>query len=183
MTTQDFYNKWNGKFAEFDGQFPFQCKDLFSFYNRDVVGNPNYVPGDAWKLYDACPAEFYTKVTNPQKGDVAVWEKAFGGFGHVAIVWDGGKFFSQNYPLKTPCLLQSIPTNQITGYLRPKNMYDNKIIRAQGTGEYAYFLQGKRRVITDERAGLAALTAIQRNSEIVDVPQITYDSLPKGSNF
>lgn len=120
MTMQSFFDQWNNKFADYDHVYGNQCKDLFSFYNRDVVGNLAYVPGDAWKLYEACPAEFYSKVGTPRKGDVAIWKKEFGGYGHVAIVWDNGQFFSQNYPLKAPCSLRTIPTNLILGYLRPK---------------------------------------------------------------
>lgn len=119
MTLSDFFNQWNGKYADFDGMYPGQCKDLFSFFNRDVVGNPDYIRGDAWQLYEACPSKYYKKVSKPQKGDVAIWKKELGGYGHVAIVWDDGRFFSQNYPLKAPCSLQTIPTTKLLGYLRP----------------------------------------------------------------
>jgi hypothetical protein len=126
MTLEEFFNKHNGKYVEFDNRYPFQCKDLFSFYNRDVVGNPDYVYGDAWQLYTAFPSKYYRVTTEtPQKGDIAVWKKEFGGYGHVAIVWDDGKFFSQNYPLKTKCSLQTIPTTKLQGYLRPR-LFDNQ---------------------------------------------------------
>lgn len=122
MTLQEFFNTHNGKKIDFDGSFGAQCKDLFSFYNRDVVKNPQYVPGNAWKLYENCPIEYYkvAALNAPQKGDVAVWKEEFGGFGHVAIVWDNDKFFSQNYPLGKECSLQTIPTFLLLGYLRPR---------------------------------------------------------------
>lgn len=185
MNLNEFYQKWNGKYAEFNNDaYKNQCKDLFSFYNRDVAGNPNYIPGDAWQLYEACPAAYYTKVSNPVKGDIAIWKKEFGGYGHVAIVWDNGQFFSQNYPLGAPCFLQTIPTNKILGYLRPNNMnYENKVIRNIANGEFAFVLAGVRRVITKERAGFAALTAYQRKTEIVNVAEGVYNSIPRGVDF
>lgn len=133
MTLQEFYNKWNGKYADYDGRYGDQCKDLFSYYNLEVVGNPNYVFGDAWQLYEACPKKYYKKVNNPQKGDIAIWEQYLGGYGHVAIVWDNGYFFSQNYPLDERCGLYKVPTQKLKGYLRPvkfiKNNYMSKLIQ------------------------------------------------------
>lgn len=122
MTLDQFFQKWNGKFADFDNQYPNQCVDLGNFYNRDVWGNPNKISGNAWQWWDNAPKDYYDGVSTPVKGDIAVWKKEFGGYGHVAIVWDNGKFFSQNYPLGAPCSLQSISTNKILGYLRPKPM-------------------------------------------------------------
>lgn len=184
MTLEEFYSLHNGKIVDFDGHYFGQCKDLFSFYNRDVVGNPAYVFGDAWMLYENCPASHYTKVNVPKKGDVAIWKREFGGYGHVAIVWDGNLFFSQNYPLKAPCSLQIIPTDKILGYLRPNNMnYENKVIRNEKDGSYAYVLKGEKREIKAERAGFAAITIIQRKSEVVNVPDSVYQAIPKGKDF
>jgi hypothetical protein len=158
MSIEEFYKKYNGKTVDYDGRWAGQCWDLFQFYNRDVVGNPHSVSGNAWELYNKCPASYYTKVTTPKFGDVAVWKKSFGGYGHVAIVWDNGKFFSQNYPdtvRHTPSSLQTIPTNLIQGYLRPNKFmatYNTSTIRAEGTLarigvsplRYGYILRGKR---------------------------------------
>lgn len=185
MTPQEFFNTHNGKYLDFDGSFGNQCKDLFSFYNRDVVNNPKYVKGDAWSLYSTAPASYYTKVNTPQKGDVAIWKQyAFTNdpkqaFGHVAIVWDNGKFFSQNYPIGTKCSLQTIPTTKILGYLRPlifnsmpDDSLDNHIIRTNG-GRLAYVKAGtgKKQLITKENAGLALITFTQRLPKENVLPQ------------
>lgn len=124
ISLKDFFTTHNGKKADFDGNYGAQCKDLFSFYNRDVIGNPDYVPGDAWEIYDHFPAQYYRVTADPEKGDIAVWGKQLGKYGHIAIVWDNGKFFSQNYPLGEPCSLQDIPIDQLSGYLRPL-LFDN----------------------------------------------------------
>lgn len=158
ITLGEFYQKYAGKRLDFDGSYGAQCWDLFQFYNREVVGNPYVVSGDAWQLYEAVPGSFYTKVDSPKFGDVAIWKKSFGGYGHVAIVWDNGQFFSQNYPdtkNHTPSSLQTIPTNSILGYLRPKKFmtaYDTSGVDKRGTLvrigssplRYGYIQRGKR---------------------------------------
>lgn len=151
MNLDQFFQEHNGKYRDFDGVYGPQCKDLFSFYNRDVVKNPNYVPGDAWELWKNAPSEYYTKQSKPKRGDVAVWYQSFGGFGHVAIVWDDNSnhFFSQNYPLNSPCALRYIPDLKIIGYLRPKHMpemskFENKSIINTKTGAKAFVKSGKR---------------------------------------
>ena len=189
------------KFADFDNHFGPQCKDLFSFYNRDVVGNPDYVYGDAWELYNVFPTKYYRVTTQtPQKGDVAIWKKEFGGYGHVAIVWDNGLFFSQNYPLGTQCVLRKIPTTQLQGYLRPLKFdpmdteYDNHIIRTE-KGRFAYVKggTGKKQLITRENAGLAMITYLQRIptsvhpkdwiNNVSDEKWNEYEEVPDGTWF
>lgn len=145
MTPEEFKNKYDGKYIDFDGLFSFQCKDVFSYYNQEVVGNSGYVWGDAWALYDNAPSEFYDKFLNtpdfiPVEGDVAIWEKTFGGYGHVAIVCKGSTgnkliVFGQNYPLITkfdsngkvvsngsPCHVVEMSYLKVKGFLRPKGI-------------------------------------------------------------
>lgn len=69
---------------------------------------------------------------------------------------------------------------------QPIMNYDNKIIRNSANGEYAFVLAGKRRVIIQDRAGLAALTAIDRNltgEDIITLSEADYLKVPKGDNF
>lgn len=69
---------------------------------------------------------------------------------------------------------------------KPMN-YDNKIIRNQKSGEFAYIQGGKRRTITAERAGFACITIWTRGW----TPKDNYQSLtdedfnkvPKGKDF
>lgn len=145
MTVEKFVEFWTNKYCDFDKTYGPQCKDLFSQYNIDVVGNPNYVGGDAWKLWDNAPDSYYEKVLNtptsvPLNGDVIIWDKAFGGYGHVAIFLDGDvnkmRVFGQNYPNVTkldannkviangsPCQIVTMPYTKVKGYLRPKNLH------------------------------------------------------------
>lgn len=167
MNLQEFFNQHNGKYVNFDSMYLNQCVDLANLYNRDVVGNSKAVFGNGWQWYDNAPASYYTKVTDPKKGDIAVWKQSFGGYGHVAIVWDDGKFFSQNYPINAKCSLQSIPTNLISGYLRLKTMsdntYDNHIIRTnEGKMAYVKAGTGKKQLITRENAGLGNIIFTMR---------------------
>lgn len=161
-----FFQSYNGRHIDYDGDYGPQCKDLFSYYNRDVVGNPNYVYGNAWELWENAPTQYYRRITkNPQRGDIAIWAQSFGGFGHVAIVWGNETFFSQNYPettqlyrngkvkkYGTPCSIQSIPKLKIVGYLRPLNLekmsiaekFENMSIVNAKTGAKAFVKSGKR---------------------------------------
>ena len=142
MTFDQFIVRWNNQHDDFDGNYGTQCKDLFSRYNKDVVGNPNYVWGDAWALYDTAPSQYYDKILNtptfiPQKGDVCIWKKEFGGYGHVAICLEGCtvnkmKLFGQNYPKVSyqnskgnwingsPCQIVEMSYSKVKGFLRPK---------------------------------------------------------------
>lgn len=143
---QDFVNQWNGKHDNYDNSLGTQCKDTFSRYNRDVAKNPSYVYGDAWQLWEKAPTEYYEKIVNtntsiPNPGDVIVWKKEFGGYGHVAIALDGCtvnklRVFGQNYPnttkldknnnvisLGSPCQVVEMSYSKVQGYLRPKSLY------------------------------------------------------------
>jgi len=142
MNLQEFINQWNEKPNDYDKKYGTQCKDLFSQYNADVVGNPNYVWGDAWELWNNAPTEYYDKIVNtltsvPNPGDVIIWKKEFGGLGHVAIFVSGDVntmvVFGQNYPKVTkldknnkviengsPCQMAQMPYSKVKGYLRPK---------------------------------------------------------------
>lgn len=168
MNLEQFFNQWNGKFAEFDNIYPNQCVDLIKYYNRDIVGYPAPTSGNGWQIYDTASPEYYMKIHTPQKGDIAVWKKEFGGYGHVAVVWDNNQFFSQNYPIGAKCSLQTIPTDKIRGYLRPlkfNNMtnYAQKfngqtVITSQdGTekGKWYWVINGEKRLIPDRKTAWA----------------------------
>ncbi|MFA7708483.1 MAG: CHAP domain-containing protein [Candidatus Pacearchaeota archaeon] len=137
-----FVLKWNNQYNNYDKNYGTQCKDLFSQYNKDIVGNPNYVWGDAWALYDNSPNQYYEKILNtpsfvPIKGDVCIWKQSFGGYGHVAICLDGCttnkmRLLGQNYPKVSyqdskgnwvngsPCQIVEMSYSKVKGFLRPK---------------------------------------------------------------
>ena len=134
MKLNEFVNKYNGKKVDYDKVFSNQCKDLFSYYNRDVVGNPNYVSGDAYLLYDNAPSSHYDKAINtktyiPPIGSIVIWNKSYGGYGHVGIVLsadiNGMLVFSQNHTGNLdPCEETSYSYSQVKGFLIPKNIKD-----------------------------------------------------------
>ena|SRR3990167_175179 len=64
--------------------------------------------------------------------------------------------------------------------------YENKIVRNSVNGEYAFILNGKRRIITAARAGFAAITAIDRGllkDDIISISEADYKKIPSGDNF
>jgi surface antigen len=143
MTLDEFLNKWRGVYCDFDNKYKNQCKDIFSYYNRDVVGNPTYIYGDAWQLYDNAPDKYYTKVLNtptgvPPRGAVLIWKKEYGGYGHVGIVEQadtrGLLVFSQNYTgnLDLP-QSTSYSYNKVLGWLIPKGgeMIDQNYVNGE----------------------------------------------------
>lgn len=92
MTYQEFKNKYNGKYIDYDGAYGYQCWDLIQYYNVEVLNVPDSVfSGCGWVknmvLWDWKYAEmmkYFDEVptTEMQQGDVCVWT---GGDGHVAV--------------------------------------------------------------------------------------------------
>lgn len=129
MNFDQFRAKYNNKPLDFDGKYGNQCKDVFSAYNKEVVGNPNYIVGDAYKLFDVAPVGVYDKIKNtptgvPQKGDIIIWNEGIGKYGHVAIFIEGDtkRFtsFDQNFPVGSICHVQEHSYKAVNGWLRPK---------------------------------------------------------------
>lgn len=122
-----FVNKWNGRYADYDGYYGAQCVDLFNFYSRDVVKARFAAVSYAYQLYDVYDSGRYTRLpanAAPRKGDVAIWSSSFPGSrraGHVAIVLSssGSKLttLSQN-PGATA--KKTFTKSYLRGYLRPK---------------------------------------------------------------
>lgn len=125
MSIDEFFSKYDDKPLDWDGMYGNQCKDVFSYYNSEVVGCPYYIYGNASDLMNADTDEYYDKIyDNPQQGDVVVWGTGVGQWGHVAIYdrTNGSNFvsFDQNYPIGSPCHFQGHNNfNNIIGYLRP----------------------------------------------------------------
>lgn len=95
MTYQEFKNKYNGKFVDYDGQYGAQCWDLGQKYLTECLGLPASVLGGCGlvsnMLYPPKRNElnkYFNEVpTNDMHpGDICIWE-----YGHIAIFdnWDG----------------------------------------------------------------------------------------------
>ena len=113
MTYQEFKNKYNGKYIDYDGYYGPQCWDLGQFYFTEVLGLPDYILSGCGlvsnMLYPpkrAVMDEFFDEVplNKMEQGDVVIWE-----YGHIAIEdsYSNNKcyFFSQN---PNPCQVMSI---------------------------------------------------------------------------
>lgn len=132
MTFEQFIIKWHGLPVDYDGHWGNQCVDLYRMYVDNVLGYPQS-PGvigaaDIWTTY--LPA-FYERIPNtptgvPLAGDIVIWSRAYGPFGHVAIFHIGNvtKFISldQNQPLGTVTHLQHHNYKSVLGWLHPKGL-------------------------------------------------------------
>lgn len=116
MTYQQFRDKYNGQFLDYDGSYGNQCWDLAQYYFTECLGLPESVLSGCGlvsnMLYPPKRNEldeyFYeTDHNHMDPGDVCIWE-----YGHIAIydhyddtgVW----FFSQN---PNPCEVMIIGMN------------------------------------------------------------------------
>lgn len=110
---QEFKNKYNGKYTDYDGAYGAQCWDLAQRFFVEYLGVPEYVlsgSGLVSNMLDRDRAElneYFNEIplTEMCPGDVCIWE-----YGHIAIFdhWDGSQnwYFSQN---PNPC--QVMPVN------------------------------------------------------------------------
>jgi len=124
-----FIEKWIGQRADFDGWYGSQCVDLYDFYCRDVISSPViFIEGaaDIWSNY---PTDHFDRIFNtpegvPQPGDIIIWSRSYGAFGHVAIVTEANvntfKALSQNDPIGRETHIREYNYAHVLGWLRPK---------------------------------------------------------------
>lgn len=135
MTLNEFVDKYLGKKVDFDGAYGNQCVDLARFYWKEVCGiqQPKGVAGaaDFWSNYSTDPIlkDNFEKIVNTpeavaQPGDVVVWNRNYGKFGHIAVCVSADmnnlSCFSQNDPSGALCGLKAYKYTNIYGWLRPK---------------------------------------------------------------
>lgn len=131
MTYKEFFNKYNGKYTDFDGYYGCQCWDLGQRYITEVLQLPktildgsglvsNMLKAPKRQVLDAYFDEVPT--TEMVQGDVCIWE-----YGHIAIFdhWDGKNcwYFSQN---PNPCQVMIINRSGLHAF-RVKNKKPIKI--------------------------------------------------------
>ena len=110
MTYQEFKNKYNERYIDYDGAYGYQCWDLAQYYFTEVLNVPDYVLSGCGyvnnMLYppkrndlDAYFDEIDVHTMSP--GDICIWDNPTP---HIAIFdnWDGNNnwYFSQN---PNPC--------------------------------------------------------------------------------
>ena len=120
MTYQEFKNKYNEKYIDYDGSYGCQCWDLIQYYNVEVLNVPDSVfSGCGWVgnmvLWDwkyAQLMEYFDEVdiTQMNQGDVCIWSDPNNQQRcHVAVLdnWDGYNcwYFSQN---PNPCRVMMV---------------------------------------------------------------------------
>jgi hypothetical protein len=135
MTFQDFLEKYNGKYIDFDGYYGAQCMDLEHQYCLEVLGIGDHTvlaAPSAKEVYNNFPTvkgnELFEQIGNtptntPQEGDIMFWGS--GTWGHVAVFVEGDansfRSFDQNYPTGSPCHIQNhINYTGVLGWLRFK---------------------------------------------------------------
>lgn len=104
MTYQEFKNKYNGKYIDFDGYYGPQCWDLAQFYFSEVLNLPSSILSGCGQVknmlvkpkIDVLLQYFNEVPVNAMyPGDVCIWST-----NHIAIFdhWDGRQnwYFSQN---------------------------------------------------------------------------------------
>ena len=133
MTIQQFFDKYNGKYIDFDKRYGYQCVDLMrQFIKECLVLNPYEIPaaGSAKQIYlNFKGSSSFLKIPNtptgvPQKGDIIFWGYypfVTGWAGHVAIFSQGdvNRFisFDQNYPTGSFCRYFNHSYNGVMGWI------------------------------------------------------------------
>jgi hypothetical protein len=133
MTIQEFLDKYEGKFIDFDGYYGAQCVDLVQYWSQNL-GGPRFW-GDAYQLYSQA-GTFYTQVPNPpiggpKAGDIVVFAYSYNwAGGHTGIATGKGvsiglssdwfECFEQNDPTGKPCQLKNYNFSNVLGWLHPK---------------------------------------------------------------
>lgn len=140
MTVQEFFNKYNGRFVDYDGAYGAQCVDLMRQYCKDVRGVNGYtaIPprGSAKNIYyNFVNNKYFTKIPNtpsgiPKRGDILFFKTStwfpflFGFDGHVGIVDSADLYniflFNQNYPTGSVCKFTKFKYKDCLGWLRPR---------------------------------------------------------------
>ncbi len=129
ITARDFARQHDKTYMDYDRLYGNQCVDVFSYYNRDIVGGPRLGCESAYQLYDLYGStSSYSKVppsATATDGDVAIFGPSIGGgHGHVAIViedrGDTLYVFHQNWPQGSEAHYQEIKKSALLGYLRPQ---------------------------------------------------------------
>ena len=93
MTLTQFIKKYLGNKVDFDGQFGFQCVDLYRQYCSEVLNIPQTPGVSGAKDIFKNPGVLKTTVDNAlsdyMRGDVLIWgESKTNRYGHVAILVD-----------------------------------------------------------------------------------------------
>ena len=122
MTYQEFKNKYNGKYIDYDGAYGCQCWDLAQFYFTEVLNVPDSVLSGCgwvgnmvlwdWKYNELMQYFDEVDTTAMQQGDVCIWANPNNEQNcHIAVYdyYNQGEnlcyYFSQN---PNPCQVMTV---------------------------------------------------------------------------
>lgn len=136
MTFEEYFKSVLGKKIDYDGVYANQCVDLIKDYAKKVLGLTPEVVGDAWEYwtnYDTSKYLYnnFERIRNtpdfiPQKGDIAVFNRNYGAYGHVCVCTGEGDInhfmsYDQNAGGNfEPVQLKEHKYVSLYGVLRPK---------------------------------------------------------------
>ena len=136
MEIQEFFDKHNGRFVEFNqDQYKNQCVDLVQDYITDVL-NLEVPHANAKDLFNAASDNDFIKILNeptnyPLLGDIIILGEKVGEYGHCEIIKSAGiedyEAFCENWPLGSPAHFRKWNYDGVIGWLRPKNKLPNQI--------------------------------------------------------
>jgi len=128
MTLEEFIKLWDGKYLEFHGSenAKNQCVDLANRYIVDVLNLPPILWTNAIDFPSKDTTNFSfienTPMGVPLKGDLMIFGPS--PYGHISIFIKGNvdsfASFDQNYPINSPCHIQSHNYNNVLGWMRAK---------------------------------------------------------------
>lgn len=137
MTFDNWIKTVLGTKIDFDGKYKNQCVDFIKAYEYYVLNIPPTACGDAWEYYakydnNVFLKKYFTKIKNtpdfvPLKGDIVVWNRNFGYYGHVAIATgEGNTSYFYSYDQNKGGNLEPIQRvwhdyKNVYGVLRPKD--------------------------------------------------------------
>lgn len=136
MTFDEYFDKYEGKGIDYDGNYGVQCFDLANDYSVKVVGGKQFIGMGAYEIYTNYynqPAhDLYERIPNtpefvPKKGDIIVWGQGLSKWGHVAVCNGKGdttwfESYDQNWGGRNePVTLTRHNYNCVLGVLRPKD--------------------------------------------------------------
>lgn len=138
MILEQFVNKYNGKYIDFDGKYGFQCVDLMRqwlveglVFPVDTIPHALYAK-DIFKNFPEKGNMYFTKVHNsltnsPTKGCIVFWDFypfVTGIAGHVAIASTANATnlitFDQNWGKPNFCRFVNHSYKGVLGWLVPK---------------------------------------------------------------
>ena len=137
MTIVQFFQKYDGRFVDYDHVWGFQCVDLMRQFVKELYGVNPYaaIPqtGAAKNIFNNfIENRYFKKIYNsptnmPQKGDLVFWRFypfVTGWAGHVAICSEASLMtmitFDQNYPTGQPCKYVRHSYKGCLGWLKKK---------------------------------------------------------------